>query len=117
MFYHCHGMHFPLFVNYWNFSDNRMIVTSKCAIKTIGTYLIFSTLHVFVPTIFISRHCHYTFYLTCHIIPHINAPILLIFHSFLKEKQAALIASKHLKCSGGDIRLFTLSELSRFRPV
>ena len=29
----CHGMHFPLFVNYWNFCDNKMIVTSKCAIK------------------------------------------------------------------------------------
>ena len=32
----CHGMHFPLFVNYWNFGDNRMIVTSKCAIKKHG---------------------------------------------------------------------------------
>ena len=29
---HCHGMHFPLFVNYQNFGDDRMIVTSKCAI-------------------------------------------------------------------------------------
>jgi hypothetical protein len=30
---HCHGTNFPLFVNYYNFGDNRMIVTSKCAIK------------------------------------------------------------------------------------
>jgi hypothetical protein len=30
---HCHGMHFPLFVNYWNFGDDITIVTSKCAIK------------------------------------------------------------------------------------
>jgi hypothetical protein len=38
---HCHGKHFPLFVNYQNFGDDRMIVTSKCAIKYIETYLIF----------------------------------------------------------------------------
>ena len=31
--------------------------------------MIFSTLHLFVPTIFLSRHCHYTSYLTCYIIP------------------------------------------------
>ena len=30
---HRHGMHFPLSVNYQNFSDGRMIVSSKCAIK------------------------------------------------------------------------------------
>ena len=66
-----------------------MMVTSKCAINT-ETYLTFSTLHLFVPTIFLSRHCQYTSYLTCHIIPHIYAPILLIFHQFLKRKKNAL---------------------------
>jgi hypothetical protein len=30
---HCHGMHIPLFVNCWNFGDDRMTVTSKYAIK------------------------------------------------------------------------------------
>jgi hypothetical protein len=94
-----------------------MIVTSKCAIKNIGTNLIFSTLHLFVPTAFLSRHCHYTFYLTRHIIPHISAPILLNFIRFWRLKQAALVASKHSKCSGGDLRLFTLSESSRYRHV
>ena len=34
-----------------------------------------------------------------------------------EDKQAALVASKHWKCSGGDIRLFTLSESNRYRPV
>ena len=34
--------------------------------------------------IFLSRHCHCTSYLTCHTIPHICAPILLILHPFLK---------------------------------
>jgi len=34
-----------------------------------------------------------------------------------EDKQAALVASKHSKCSAGDIRLFTLSESSRYRPV
>ena len=56
-------------------------------------------------------------YLTCHTIPHICAPILLIFYPLLKKKQAALVASKHSKCSAGDVRLFTLSESSRYRPV
>ena len=87
IFCHCHRMHFPLFFNYWNFGDNRTIVTSKYAIRNIGIYLIFSTLHhLFIPKIFLSRHCHYTSYLTCHIIPHIYAPIILIFHPFLKTK-------------------------------
>ena len=77
----------------------------------------FSTLHQFFPTIFLSAHCNYTSYLTCHIIPHIYAPILLIFHPFLKTKHAALVASRHSKCSGGDVRLFLLSEWSRYRPI
>jgi hypothetical protein len=56
--------------------------------------------------------------LTCHIIPHISAPVLLTFHPFLKGKTpAALVASKHSKCSEGDVRLFTISESSKFRPV
>ena len=85
--------------------------------RTLELTSFFSTLHLFVPTIFLSRHCHYTPYLTCHIIPHIYAPILLTFLPFLKKKQAALVANKHSKCSGGDVELFTLSESSRFRPV
>jgi len=39
------------------------------------------------------------------------------FSSTSEDKQAALVASKHSKCSTGDVRLFTLSESSRFRPV
>ena len=75
---HCHGMHFPLFVNYQNFGDDRTIVTSKCAIKNIETYLNFSSLHLFFLTIFLSRHSHYTSYLTCHKILYICAPILIL---------------------------------------
>ena len=63
-----------------------MIITSQCTIKNTETYPTFSTLHLFAPTVFLSRHCHYTSYLTCHIIPHIYAPILLIFYPFLKTK-------------------------------
>jgi hypothetical protein len=106
---HCHGMHFPLFVNYWNFGGDGMIVTSKCAIKNIGAYLILSSLPLFVPTIFLSIHCHCTSYLTCHIIPHIYGPILLIFHHFWRKNRQ--------QCSGRDVRLFTLSESNRCRPV
>jgi len=59
-----------------------MIVTSKCAIKNIGTYLIFTTVHLFVPTIFLSGPCHYLFdmsYNSSHL--HTNS---IIFHPFLK---------------------------------
>jgi hypothetical protein len=55
--------------------------------------------------------------LTFHIFPHIYAPVLLIFHPFPKKNQAALLASKHSKRTGGDAGLFTLSESSWFRPV
>jgi len=77
----------------------------------------FNSLYLFVPTIFLSRHCHYTSHLTCHIFSHIYAPILLIFHPFPKKNQAALVASKHSKCTGRDVGLFTLSESSWFRPI
>ena len=56
-------------------------------------------------------------YFLFDIIPHIYAPNLLIFYPFLKTKQATLLASKHSKCCGGDVRLFTLSESSRYRQV
>ena len=66
------------------------MVTLKRAIKkNIETYLTFSTLHLFVPTIFLSRRCHGTSYLTGHVIPHIYAPDLLIFHPFLKTKRGS----------------------------
>jgi len=40
------------------------------------------------------------------------------FSSISEDKQAALVASKHSKCSEGDVRLFTLlSESSRYREV
>ena len=77
----------------------------------------FSSLHLYVPTIFLSRYRHYTSYLTCHIIPHIYALILWIFHPFPKIKTGSTFASKPSKCNGGDLRLFTLSESSRYRSV
>jgi len=39
-----------------------MILNSKSAINNIITCLIFSLLHLFVSTVFLSRHCHYTTY-------------------------------------------------------
>ena len=65
--------------------------------------------------IFLSRHCRCASYLTRHIIPHIYAPVLLFSSIFEDRKHAALVASRHSKCSGGDVRLFTLSESSRHR--
>jgi hypothetical protein len=81
-----------------------MIVNAKCATKNPGTYLIFSTFHLFVPTISLSTLCHYTSYLTCHTIRHICARILLIFRPFLKTKTGST-RCKHSKCSGGDVRI------------
>ena len=43
--------------------------------------------------------CRCTSYSTSHIIPHTYSPILLIFHPFWRQKQAALLASKGCKCS------------------
>jgi len=74
-----------------------MIVTSICPV---GPCLISSTLHLFVPTIFLSRHCHYTSYFICHIFPHIYAPVLLIFHPLPKKNQAALVTSTLSKRTG-----------------
>ena len=51
----------------------------------------FSTLHLFVPTIFPCIHCHYTSYLACYIFPHIYAQILLIVHPFPKKNYAVRI--------------------------
>ena len=94
-----------------------MIITSICAFVT---YLIFSALHLFVPTIFFSRHCHYT-YLTSHIFSHIYAPILLIFVPFPKKNQAALVASKHPKRTGRDVHIIRIEQVQtgsdHFRPV
>ena len=66
---------------------------------------------------FFFPYCHFIPYLIRHILSNFYAPILLIFHPFLKTKQAALVASKHSKCGGGDVEHFTLSEPSRYRPV
>jgi len=67
---------------------------------------------------FFPRHCHCTCHLTCRTIPHIYAPIPLIFHPFLKtETGSTRYKQTHSKCSGEDVRLFTLSEWSSYRPV
>ena len=100
---HCHGMHFPLFVNNYTFGDDRRIITSKCAIKNIETFLIFSPLHLLVRTVFLSRHCHYTSDLTYHIIPHISALILLIFHPLLKKRRRS--------CQCEHLRLITYEKI------
>ena len=92
-----------------------MIVTPKCAIKNIGNQIC-STLHLLVPRPFLYRHCHCTSYLIYHVIPHVYAPILLIFLPFLKTK-TALVANKRAMCCGKDGRLFALSESSRYREA
>ena len=96
-----------------------MIVTSKCAIKNTLKLICFFQLFTYMsPQFFFSRHCHYTSYLTYHIIPHIYAAIILFFHPFLKTKTGSTPCKQNTrKCSGGDVRLFPLSESSRYRPV
>ena len=55
------------------------------------------------PHNFLSIHCHYTSYLTCHIISHIYAPILLIFYPFLKTYRQHSLQANTLTRSGGDV--------------
>ena len=61
------------------------------------------TLHLFVPTIFLSIHCHYTSYVVCHIIRHILHTNSINFSSISVDNQAGLIANKHSKQSGDDV--------------
>jgi len=93
-----------------------MIVTSVCAIKEHRNLPDFFDSSPICPHNFSFRTLS-LYFLTCHVIPYIYIPVLLIFQPFLKNKQAALVASKHSKCSRGDVGLFTLSESSRLRPV
>jgi len=68
-------------------------------------------------TQFFFSDCHYISYLTCHNSSHLRTNS--INFSSISE-QAALVASKHSKCYGGDVRLFTLSEsagTNGFGPV
>jgi len=44
-----------------------MTDTSICAIKVQWNLPNFLPLHLFVHTIFLSIHCHYTSYLICHV--------------------------------------------------
>jgi hypothetical protein len=87
---HWHGMHFLLSVNYWNFSDDRNF--KMCNKKNIETYLIFSTLHFFVPTTFLSRQYHYTSYLTYNS-SHLRTNSIS-FSSFLKTKTGSSVVEE-----------------------
>ena len=113
---HCHGMRFPLFFNYWNFGTNRMIVTSKWAIKTTLKLTWFFQLFTYLsPQIFFHTLSLYFLFAMSY-----NSSQLRTnsnnFSSTSEDKQAAIVASKQSKCSG-DVRLFTSSESSRYRPV
>ena len=101
-----------LLKNERNFNKQLIVRLDLCLgrIKECNVTLIYN-----IPFFF--PYCHCIPYLIRHISSHIYAQILLIFHPFLKTKQAALVASKHSKCGGGDVKLFTLSESSRYRPV
>ena len=114
---HCHytSYFFPdtvtiLLISFKTLSLYFLFIPDTVAILLIS----FQTLSLYF--LFLPRHCRYTSYLTCHIIPPISAPILLIFHP-CTLKQAALVARKHSKCTGRDVRLFTLSESRRYRQV
>jgi hypothetical protein len=66
---------------------------------------------------FFLPYSHSTSYLTCHIIPHVSAPVLLIFHLFLKTKTGNTRCKQTLTVLWRRRRLYTLSELSRYRQV
>jgi hypothetical protein len=81
-----------------------MIVNANSAIKKHWNKPDFFNSSPIFPNNFSSKHCHYTSYLTRHIIPHISAPVLLIFHPFLKTKRDSTRCELS-KCSGGDVRI------------
>jgi hypothetical protein len=53
----------------------------------------------------------------CHIIRHIYAPILLIFHPFLKKIRQASSQSKHPKRSGDDVITTHMIRIEHVGPV
>jgi hypothetical protein len=92
-----------------------MKVTSNCA-KKHWTLLDFYKSSPVCPHSFLSRQFHYIFlfhmwYNSSHFRTN------CINFSSISEDTKALVASKHLKCSEGDVRLFTFSESSRYRRV
>ena len=91
-----------------------MIVTSNCAIKhwNLADFLNSSSICPHKLFSFQTLSLCFVFYTSC------NSSHLLtnsINSSSISEaKQAASVASKHSKCSGGDVRLFALPESSRY---
>jgi hypothetical protein len=82
-----------------------MKVTSKCAIKNIGTYLIFFQLFTyFSPQLFIFRQSLYFLFDMSYNFSHLHTNSIN-FISISEDRQAALVANKHPKCSGDDVRL------------
>jgi len=100
IFYHCHGMHFLLFVNYQNFGDKRMIATSICAIKEQWNLPDFFNSSPICPHNF-SFHT-LSLYFLCDM--SYNSSHLrtnsINFSSISDDNQECLIANKHLKHSG-----------------
>ena len=94
-----------------------MVVSSKCAIKTHWNLPDFFNSSPICPHNFSFQTLSLYFlfdmsYKSSHLLTNsIN------FSSTSEEKRTTLVASKHSKCSGGDVRLFTLSESNRYRPV
>ena len=86
VFFRCHRICFPIFVNYWNFGHNGIIAISNSAIKH-KKLTLFSTFHLFVSTVFLSRHYLFTFYLTRHIVALIYATVLFL-HAFFEDKNS-----------------------------
>jgi hypothetical protein len=84
VFFRCHEICFPIFFNYWKFGHNGMIAISNFAIKH-KKLTLFSTFHLFVSTVFLSRHGHFTSYLTRYILAHAT---VLFFRSFFKDKNS-----------------------------
>jgi len=76
-----------------------------------------TTLHLFVPTIFLSIHCHYTSYvIVCHNSSHLRTNS--INFSFISgDNQAGLIASKHSKRSGDDVIAAHMIRTEHVGPV
>ena len=93
-----------------------MIVTWKCVIKSFELTWIFLNSSPIYPhnLSFHTLSLHFLFDMSYNSL-HLRTNSVKFFIHFWTQNLAAPVASKRSKCSAGDVRLFTLSELSRYR--
>jgi hypothetical protein len=94
-----------------------MIVTPKCTIKTLELTWLFSTLHVLSPQFSFQTLSLYFLFDVSYNSSHLRTSSVITLSISEDQNRQHSLQANTPKCSGGDVRLFTLSESSRYRPV